>query len=125
MTRGDVVLALFPNSNLVTAKTRPALVVQADGLGTGLPQVVLAMISSQMHRAGHASRVSVLLSTPEGPQSGLLTNSVVMTDNLATVTENAVVRVIGFLPMEDVNHALRHTLGLEEKHHADHETNTG
>jgi mRNA-degrading endonuclease toxin of MazEF toxin-antitoxin module len=27
--RGDVVLALFPSSNLQTAKTRPALVIQA------------------------------------------------------------------------------------------------
>lgn len=32
--RGDVVLVLFPNSDLRTAKRRPALVVQADNLGT-------------------------------------------------------------------------------------------
>ncbi|MFB2894590.1 type II toxin-antitoxin system PemK/MazF family toxin [Aerosakkonemataceae cyanobacterium BLCC-F50] len=31
--RGDVVLVLFPNSDLRTAKRRPALVVQADNLG--------------------------------------------------------------------------------------------
>ena len=34
--RGDVVLVLFPDSNLRTAKRRPALVVQADNLGTRL-----------------------------------------------------------------------------------------
>lgn len=28
--RGDVVLVLFPDSNLRTAKRRPALIVQAD-----------------------------------------------------------------------------------------------
>ncbi|MGK7898486.1 MAG: type II toxin-antitoxin system PemK/MazF family toxin [Xenococcus sp. (in: cyanobacteria)] len=28
--RGDIVLVLFPNSNLSSAKTRPALIVQAD-----------------------------------------------------------------------------------------------
>ncbi|NJR39858.1 MAG: hypothetical protein HC781_14870 [Leptolyngbyaceae cyanobacterium CSU_1_4] len=32
--RGNVVLVAFPNSNLTTAKTRPALVVQADNLET-------------------------------------------------------------------------------------------
>jgi mRNA-degrading endonuclease toxin of MazEF toxin-antitoxin module len=32
--RGDVVLVLFPNSNLRTAELRPALVVQADNLAT-------------------------------------------------------------------------------------------
>src|SRR6266540_3485200 len=37
--RTDVVLVLFPNSDLGTAKLRPTLVVQADNLNTGLPQV--------------------------------------------------------------------------------------
>jgi len=31
-SRGDVVLVLFPDSNLRTAKRRPALVVQAEGI---------------------------------------------------------------------------------------------
>jgi mRNA-degrading endonuclease toxin of MazEF toxin-antitoxin module len=42
--RGDVVLVLFPDSNLRTAKRRPALVVQQDSLQTGLPQTIVAMI---------------------------------------------------------------------------------
>lgn len=110
--RGDVVLALFPDSNLRTAKNRPALVVQADQLQTGLPQIIIAMITSQMFRAGHPSRVAIMLSSVEGQQSGLLTDSVVMTDNLATVINSAINRVIGSLPMTDVDEALRHTLGL-------------
>jgi mRNA interferase MazF len=110
--RGDVVLALFPNSNLISAKTRPALVVQRDNLQSGLSQVILAMITSQITRAGHLSRVLVLLSSPEGPPSGLLTDSLVMTDNLATVTESAISRVIGTLPMGTVDQALRHSLDL-------------
>ena len=55
--RDDVVLVLFPHSDLQTAKPRPALVVQSDGLQTGLPQVVVAMISSKVSRFGHLSRV--------------------------------------------------------------------
>lgn len=110
--RGDVVLVLFPNSNLRTAKTRPALVVQADNLQTGLSQVIVAMISSQMSRANHPSRVTVLQASPEGQQSGLLSDSVILTDNLATIAESAVYRVIGSLPMTDVEAALRHTLNL-------------
>ena len=110
--RGDVVLMLFPHSDLRTAKTRPALVVQADSLQTGLPQVIVAMITSQMLRAQHQSRVIVQLSTLEGQQSGLLTDSVVMTDNLATVAETEIDRIIGTLPMGNIDAALRHTLGL-------------
>ncbi|MGQ9629967.1 MAG: type II toxin-antitoxin system PemK/MazF family toxin [bacterium] len=70
------------------------------------------MITSRMFRANHPSRVTVSLSTPEGQRSGLLTDSVVMTDNLATVMEVAIDRVIGSLPMAKVDAALRHTLGL-------------
>ncbi len=111
--RGDVVLVLFPHSNLRTAKLRPVLVVQASNLQTGLPQLIVAMVTGQMSRAGHPSRITILLSTPEGRQSGLLTDSVVMTDNLATVFESEIRRKIGRLPMREVGTALRHTLGLD------------
>ncbi|HIK46719.1 MAG TPA: type II toxin-antitoxin system PemK/MazF family toxin [Leptolyngbyaceae cyanobacterium M65_K2018_010] len=110
--RGDVVLVLFPNADLSSAKTRPALVVQADHLQTGLDQVVVAMVTSRMFRAGHPSRVSILLDSPLGRQSGLLTDSVVMTDNLATVSLAAVFRVIGSLSTAEIDRALSHTLGL-------------
>ncbi len=110
--RGDMVLVLNPNADLRTAKTLPVLIVQADNLHTGLPQVIVAMITSRLFRANHPSRVVVIISTPAGQQSGLLNDSVVMTDNLATVAEVAIDRVIGTLPMADVNTALRHTLKL-------------
>ena len=111
--RGDVVLVLYPDSNLRTAKRRPALVVQANNLDTGLPQIVLAMVSSNLDRAGHPSRVLVTVDSPEGRKSGLRTDSVVMTDNLATVIEKQVDDVLGALPdMSAVDAALRHTLGL-------------
>jgi mRNA interferase MazF len=110
--RGDVVLGLFPDSNLRTAKSRPALVVQADNLQTGLAQVIVAMITSRMFRANHPSRVTVLRASSDGEQSGLLTDSVVMTDNLATIAESEIDRVIGSIPMSKVDVALRHTLNL-------------
>jgi mRNA interferase MazF len=111
--RNDVVLVLFPNSNLTTAKTRPALIVQADNLQTGLPQIIVAMITSQMIRDGHPSRVTILLNSIEGKQSGLLTDSVVMLDNLATISLSAIQRSIGSLPKSYIDRALKHTLGLQ------------
>src|SRR4051794_2432475 len=57
--RGDIVLAVFPDSNLRTSKRRPTLVVQADNLGTGISQIILAMITSNLTRAGHPSRATV------------------------------------------------------------------
>jgi mRNA interferase MazF len=93
--RGEVVLVLFPDSNLRTSKRRPALVVQADRLGLGLPQTIVAMITSNTARAGHASRVLVRIGSGSGRQSGLLMDSVIMTDNLATVHDNEIDRVLG------------------------------
>jgi mRNA interferase MazF len=55
--KGDVILALFPDSNLQTAKKRPVLIVQADELKTNLPQVIVAMITSNLSRKDHKSRV--------------------------------------------------------------------
>lgn len=111
--RGDVVLVLYPDSNLRSAKRRPALVVQADNLQTNLPQLILAMISSNLTRSGHPSRVAVAKSSPEGQSMGLKTDSVIMTDNLATVLETEIDRSIGRVPvMTNVDAALRHTLGL-------------
>lgn len=112
LSRGDVILVLFPNSDLRTAKTRPALVVQANNLDTGLSQCIVAMITSRLRRSHHPSRVLVETNSPHGRQSGLISDSLVMTDNLATVTQAAIDRAIGTLPMQDVDAALRHTLQL-------------
>src|SRR3954468_24298899 len=79
--RGEVVLVLFPDSNLRTAKRRPALVVQANDLAAGLAQTIVAMITSNMMRGGHPSRVPLLKGSPEGRRAGILMDSVVMTDN--------------------------------------------
>jgi mRNA interferase MazF len=110
--RGDVILVLYPDSNLLTAKRRPALIVQANNLQTGLSQYIVAMITSNLSRANHPSRVKILLSSSEGKLSGLLTDSVVMTDNLATIAEFEIDRIIGHLPTTKIDTALKHTLGL-------------
>ena len=62
--RGDVVLVLFPHSNLRTASPRPVLVVQDDNLETGLPQVIVAMITGRLSRANPPSRVAVMRASP-------------------------------------------------------------
>ena len=111
--RGDVVLVLFPDSNLRTAKRRPALVIQADGIGTGLPQKIVAMITSNLSRAGHPSRVLILIASVEGQKTGLKADSVVMTDNLATIFDVEIDKIIGlFKPMASVDTAIRHTLAV-------------
>ncbi|MCY7335117.1 MAG: type II toxin-antitoxin system PemK/MazF family toxin [Chamaesiphon sp.] len=109
--QGDVILVMFPNSDVITAKTRPAVVVQSDNLQTGLNQIIVAMVTSQMSRSQHQSRLTILLGTPEGKQSRLI-SSVIMTDNLATVTFTAISRTIGSVSIEHLQESLRNTFGL-------------
>jgi mRNA interferase MazF len=112
--RGDVVLVLFPNSDLRTAKRRPALVIQRDDLDNGLPQIIVAMISSNLARRGHPSRIFVSRDSAEGKAAGLRLDSVIMTDNLATVFEMELNSALGHLPdIKTVDVALKHTLALD------------
>lgn len=53
------------------------------------------------------------ITTSEGQQTGLITNSVIMTDNIVTVLDSEIDRAIGiWSDMVSVDAALRHTLGL-------------
>ncbi len=111
--RGDVVLVLFPNSDLRTAKRRPALVLQRDNLDGGLAQTIVAMISSNLARRGHPSRVFIALNTDAAKVAGLRLDSVIMSDNLATVLDSEIDSVLGHFPeMKTVEAALKHTLDL-------------
>ena len=112
--KGCVVVVLFPNSDLVTAKRRPALVVQADGLLTGLEQVIVTMITSNLSREGLPFRVRVNKDSDDGRSAGLLTDSVIMVDNLATVRLVEIDRALGELPcMEKVDASLKMVFGLK------------
>lgn len=65
-----------------------------------------------MARDNHPSRVAVIRATQSGVNSGLLSDSIVMTDNVATIVDAAIYRVIGNMPMIAVDAALRHTFAL-------------
>ncbi len=111
--RGDVVLVRFPNSDLKTYKKRPALVVQGDDLNTGLPQKIVALITSNLSRTG-PTRIHVRQSDPNGQTMGLRTDSMIVADNLATVLDREIYKRIGHCPtMPHVDQALKLTLGLK------------
>ena len=113
--RGDIVLVLFPNSDLRTAKRRPALVLQRDDLASGLAQTIVAMVSTNLARGGHPSRVLVSVASAQGQASGLRLDSVIMTDNLSTILENEIDSRLGFMAdMASVASALKHTLALDK-----------
>ena len=67
------------------------------------------MITSRVERSSYPSRVLIRLDSIEGQQSGLLSDSVVMTDNLAPIAATEIGRRIGAIAMTTVDNALRYT----------------
>ena len=111
--RGDVILVRFPNSDLQTYKKRPALVVQDEAIDTGLSQKVVALITSNLARTG-ITRVLVPKDNRAGKEMGILSDSMVVTDNIATVLTREIDKVIGHcgVVISDIDTALRKTLKL-------------
>jgi mRNA interferase MazF len=71
------------------------------------------MITSNMARAGHPSRVVMRADTESAKGSGLLMDSVIMTGNLATIQYSEIDRILGaFSEPRELDAALRTTLAL-------------
>jgi mRNA interferase MazF len=71
------------------------------------------MIMSNMARAGHPSRVVVRVDIESAKGSGLLMDSVIMTDNLATIQYSEIDRILGACSeSRELDAALRTTLAL-------------
>lgn len=72
------------------------------------------MISSNLGRRDHPSRLLVSVTSAQGKAAGLRLDSVLMTDNLATVLESEIDSVLGhMIEMTAVDAALKHTLGMD------------
>ena len=111
-SRGDVVLVRYPNSDLSTYKKRPALIVQDLTVKTGLAQMVVALIASNIARMG-STRVFVSKDSLAAQDMNLQSDSVIVADNLQAISEFAIGRKIGSCKvMGQVSDALRLTLAL-------------
>ena len=95
--RGDVVLAWFPFASAQGGKRRPCVIVQNDVDNQKLANTVVAQITSTVQRAGDKSHLLIEVSTPGGQQSGLLHDSVVSCNNLATIEQKLIQKTIGTL----------------------------
>ena len=115
MKRGEVVLVHYPFASGTGSKLRPALIVQNDQNNQRMTNVIVAAITSTTHRSGEATQRFIEVATPAGQQSGLVKDSVVTCENLATITQGRVTRVIGSLPddvMAEINECLKASLEL-------------
>ena len=115
LKRGDVVIVRFPFSSGSGAKFRPALVIQNDRNNSRLLNVILAAITTTVHRDDEPTQYLLRVRSAEGKQSGILKDSVVTCENIVTVEQSLIHRTIGSLPAESmhrVDACVRAALGL-------------
>ena len=95
--RGDVVLGFYQYASGAGGKRRPLLVVQNDRDNRRMSSTVVAQISSTLDRAREPTHLLILASSEEGKAAGLLHDSVISCNNLATLSDHRIDRVIGHL----------------------------
>lgn len=98
---GQIVLFDFPQTNLVSGKPRPALMLAK--LPGGYGDWLLCMISSQTHQYIAGVDEMILPDSPDFIQSGLKNTSVIRASRLAVVEENALLGPIGEISPERLN----------------------
>ena len=116
LSRGDIITVLFPFSSGTAAKVRPALVVQNDTNNRRFTNIIVVAITTTTHRSGQPTQLLIEVATPVGQQSGLLHDSVITCENVATIDKQNVRRQIGSLPadvMKQIDACLQSALGIE------------
>jgi mRNA interferase MazF len=116
VTRGDVVLVPVPDTSGQPGKLRPALIVSSNLNNQRLQDVIVAVITKTTKRAQtEPTQLLIELSTPEGNQSGLLTDSAIKCERLHAILQTHLRRTIGSLlpsAMQKVNDCLRAALDI-------------
>ena len=115
LQRGDVVLAWFPNATGVGGKWRPCVVIQNDEDNRKIANTVIAFVTSILLRCGDKSHVFIDVGSAEGKQSGLMHDSLISCNNLATIEQSAVRKVIGTLAattLQQMNDCLKAALEI-------------
>ena len=113
--RGDIVLAWYPFASGTGGKRRPCVVVQNDEDNRKLRNAIVALITSNLARMADKSHFLISAGTPEGQRTGLLHDSLVSCNNLATIEVMLIDKVIGFLGpayIQQLNACLKRSLEI-------------
>lgn len=116
VNRGDIVLIPVPDTSGQPGKTRPALVVSSEHNNQRLQDAIIAVITRTTGRAQlEPTQLLIEVATPEGRQSGLLTDSAVKCERLHAILQSLIYRTIGSLSaatMLKINNCLKAALEL-------------
>ncbi|MEX0724744.1 MAG: type II toxin-antitoxin system PemK/MazF family toxin [Planctomycetaceae bacterium] len=115
MKLGEVRIAKFPTVDGSPPKSRPVVVIQADFYNSRIRNVLVAQITSTLARQNDPAHLFIDISTPEGKQTGLQTNSLVSCINIAVLSQHSANRKIGELTddmMSKLDDCIRAAFGV-------------
>lgn len=115
LLRGDVVLAWFPFASAAGGKRRPCVVVQNDEDNRKLKSTIVVQITTNLSRLVDKSHFLIDAASVEGRQTGLLHDSLVSCNNIATIEQRLIDKVIGSLSashIQQLNACLKESLGI-------------
>ena len=98
ISEGDILLFRFPQSDLVTGKLRPALLVKK--IGGNFDDWLVCMISTQTRHQIQGLEVVLPETMPDFTRTGLKIKSLVRVSRLAVVESNVFTGKLGSLPTE-------------------------
>lgn len=113
--RGDIVLVTLPFAQGTGSKLRPALVVQNDVANAKLTNTIVVAITRNVSRVHLATQLLLDPTTSTGKQSGLIAPSAVTCENIFTIGQNLVQRLIGRVSvdvMRQIDDCLKATLEI-------------
>lgn len=93
--QGEIVLIEFPFTSGYSLKKRPAVVISPNWYNTKRPDCIMAAISSVVPSPLEPDQV--LVKGNEISQSGLLSESVILTGKIFTIESIKVIKSLGFL----------------------------
>lgn len=96
-SRADVVLVVFPFTDFIGQKKRPALVVSSDDYNRGTPDLIIAQITGNVNAPPRPGDHHIA----DWQQAGLLAPSLVRA-KLATIESSLVDRRLGTMPSADI-----------------------
>jgi mRNA interferase MazF len=105
MAKGDIVLVIFPFTDLIGSKLRPAVILTETIL-----DVTVCFITSQI---GWQESTDVLLSP--SPDNGIRKQSLIRTSKIATIDKSLVKGLLGILnnkEIQELNQKLKLLLAL-------------
>ena len=102
---GTFILVPFPfTEDPAKAKKRPAVIVQTDRNNARLSTIIVAQITSNVIRVGHEpTQFLIQYGTPAATAAGILTDSAIKCETLATLSKRRILKRIGYLLPEQLN----------------------